>query len=181
MKSIVLLHHIHYCHVIVPDIYCLHYIVFLMDHQYRTIQQNPLLPWIVFACPPTLECFSYRVTSTPDRFRCHAQPNPAHPPPTTRTFLVSTGTTTDADADTVSSVIETVKNRWEILLLQLLLQLLLLQLVQVLQLLLQVFVEAYEDGYDGAKSKEDSLLKTDSICIIHEFSLRLCVVFFGMQ
>lgn len=157
--------------------------MFLIDHQYRTIhnQQNPLLPWIVFACPPTLECFSYRVTSTPDRFRCHAQPNPAHPPPTTRTFLVSTGTTTDADADTVSSVIETVKNRWEILLLQLLLQLLLLQLVQVLQLLLQVFVVSYEDGYDGAKSNEDTLLKTKSICIIHEFSLRLCVVCFGMQ
>ena len=139
----------------------------LIDHQYRTIyiynQQNPLLPWIVFACPPTLECFSYRVTFTPDRFRCHAQPNPAHPPPTTRTFLESTGTTTDvdadADADTVSSAIETVNNRWEILLLQLLLKLLLLQLVQVLQLLLPVFVVAYEDEYDGAKSKEDTLLK----------------------
>jgi hypothetical protein len=135
--------------------------MFLIDHQYRTIhnqQNSPLLPWIVFACPPTLECFSYRVTSTPDRFRCHAQPNPAHPPPTTRTFLESTGTTSDADTDTVSSAIETDKYRWEMLLLQLLLQLLLLQLVKVLQLL-QVFVVVYEDGCDGAKSNEVTQLK----------------------
>ena len=77
--------------------------------------------------------------------------------------MESTGTTTDvdadADADTVSSAIETVNNRWEILLQKLLLKLLLLQLVQVLQLLIPVFVVAYEDEYDGAKSKEDTLLK----------------------
>ena len=41
---------------------------------------------IVFACPPSLSRASYKVTSTPARFRCQAAPKPAHPEPTTRTL-----------------------------------------------------------------------------------------------